>query len=136
MTLLFKAPFSSITAYISDGNTTPTMVMFVPCPICCASKLTRGCQESIPGMKNDVTFSCCGHINHAITISSSLDTNLDFSLLHPPPLVSPLLYHHFPSPPPLVLILLISLSFPRSLAASSADAPCHSSYFSLLKFPN
>lgn len=36
----------------------------------------------------------------------------------------------------LSLSLPFSLSLPPSLAASSADAPCHSSYFSLLKFPN
>lgn len=54
-------------------------VSAMPHPLC--PKLTRGCQQSIPGMKNDVTFSCCGHINHTITISSSLDTNLDSSLL-------------------------------------------------------
>lgn len=137
--LLFKAPFSSITAYISDGNKTPTMALFVPCPICCAPKLTRGCQESIPGMKNDVTFSCCGHINHAITISSSLDTNLDSALLPPSAAsfhsyitVFPLLLHSFS----FFSFLFPSLPLSLSLAASSADAPCHSSYFSLLKFPN
>ena len=51
-------------------------------------------------------------------------------------MLSPLLYHCFPSTPPppcLLLSLLFSLS---PLPASSADAPCHSSYFSLLKFPN
>lgn len=120
------------------GTQPLTMAMLVPCPIHCALKLTRGCQESIPGMKNDVTFSCCGHINHAITISSSLDTDLDFS---PPPLPNSLhsrvtdfsLLLHFYT---LSLSLPFSLSLPPSLAASSADAPCHSSYFSLLKFPN
>lgn len=70
-------------------------------------------------------FSYCGHINHAITISSSLDTNLDFSL---PPLQ-----------PSLHSMSQLSLSSSSSLPlspANSADAPCHSSYFSLLKFPN
>lgn len=107
----------------------PAAAMLVPCPIHCTPKLTRGCQESIPGMKNDVIFSCCGHINHTTTISSSLDTNLDFSLL---PL--PFSLHSYITVFP--LLLHCSLSLPLFLSASSADAPCHSSYFSLLKFPN
>lgn len=90
--------------YFRWGYIPPTMALLVPCPIHCAPKLTRGCQESIPGMKNDVTFSCCGHINHTITISSSLDNNLDFSLLpllfslHSYITVFPLLLHHSLSP--------------------------------------
>ena len=81
--LLFKAPSLEQWHTFQMGIQPLTMAMLVPCPIHRALKLTRGCQESIPGMKNDVTFSCRGHINHAITISSSLDTDLDFS---PPPL--------------------------------------------------
>lgn len=129
-TVSFTTPFSRATAYILDGDTcAQSMALLAPCPIHCVPKLTRGCQESIPGMKNDVTLSCCGHINHTITISSSLDTNLDFSLLplpfslHSYITVFPLLLHH-------------SLTLLPFFSASSADAPCHSSYFSLLKFPN
>lgn len=68
--------------HISDGNKILTFNCGSACVMPNAVHLrANNCHESIPGMKNDVTFSSRGHINHAITISSSLDTNLESSPL-------------------------------------------------------